>query len=50
MARRVLIIQKTIPQYRCSFFELLRDELARDDIELILVVGQPEPAEASRHD
>lgn len=50
MARRVVIIQKTIPQYRRSFFELLRGYLADQNIELILVYGQPEPAEASKHD
>lgn len=50
MARRVLIVQKTIPQYRRRFFELLREHLANDDIELKLVYGQPEPAEASKRD
>lgn len=50
MPRRVLIVQKTIPQYRRRFFELLREYLADDDIELVLVHGQPEPAEASRRD
>lgn len=50
MARQVLIVQKTIPQYRRRFFELLREYLAHEDIELVLVYGQPEPAEASRRD
>lgn len=50
MARRVLIVQKTLPQYRRRFFELLRDYLALEGIELGLIYGQPEPAEASRQD
>lgn len=50
MGRRVLIVQKTIPQYRRRFFELLRLELAAHDIELVLVYGQPEPDEASKRD
>ena len=50
MTRRVLIVQKTIPQYRGRFFELLREYLTRDDIELVLVYGQAEAAEASRRD
>ena len=50
MARRVLIVQKTIPQYRRRFFELLREYLDGEDIELVLVYGQPEPSEATKRD
>ena len=50
MGRRVLIVQKTMPQYRRRFFELLRADLAADGIELVLVYGQPEPDEASKRD
>lgn len=50
MARRVLIIQKTIPQYRRRFFELLREELTREGVELVLAYGQPESAAATRDD
>ena len=50
MGPRVLIVQKTIPQYRRRFFELLRADLAADGIELVLAYGQPEPDEASKRD
>lgn len=50
MRKRVLIIQKTISQYRRRFFELLRAELDREGIDLTLAYGRPEPDEATKGD
>jgi glycosyltransferase involved in cell wall biosynthesis len=38
---RCAIVYKTLPHYRRSFFELLRRELERDGIDLVLVHGKP---------
>lgn len=35
--KKVLIIQQIIPEYRIAFFELLKDELAKENIELNLI-------------
>jgi len=47
---RVLIVQKTIPQYRRRLYELLREALAEAGTELVLVYGDPEPDDASKRD
>jgi glycosyltransferase involved in cell wall biosynthesis len=38
--KKVLIIQQIIPHYRIDFFNLLRAELAKDNIELNVVYGK----------
>jgi glycosyltransferase involved in cell wall biosynthesis len=51
MARpRVLIAQKSLPQYRVPFFDELRRRLAGDGIDLQLVHGLPTPRDAHRRD
>lgn len=47
---RVLIILRTIPQYRRRFFELLRAHLAEEGVQLAVVYGQPEPDDVSKRD
>lgn len=39
MLKRVLIIQQIIPEYRQDFFNLLKTELEKNNIELTLVYG-----------
>lgn len=48
--RRVAIAQYRLLHYRVELFERLRARLAASDIELLLVHGQPTPAEAQRRD
>ena len=50
MARRVLIVQRVIFQYRRGFYELLKELLDAEGIELALVCGQPGPDEAGKRD
>jgi glycosyltransferase involved in cell wall biosynthesis len=50
MTRRVVIVQELLPQYRVAFFEGLRTELAKQDIELRLVHGHASGARAQRKD
>ena len=38
--KKVLIIQQLIPHYRVDFFNLLRAELAKDNIELHIIYGK----------
>jgi glycosyltransferase involved in cell wall biosynthesis len=47
---RVLIIYRYIPQYRRDFYKLLKEELARRNIELDLVYGDPLGEDPSRGD
>jgi glycosyltransferase involved in cell wall biosynthesis len=46
----VLIAYKSLPQYRVRFFAALRERLAADGIDLVLVHGQPAKREAARRD
>ncbi|NCB47607.1 group 1 glycosyl transferase, partial [bacterium] len=50
MNARVVIIQKSLPQYRRAFFEKLKTSLEKRKIELVLVYGHPEKKEASKND
>lgn len=50
MSSRVVIVQELLPQYRVPFFELLKSELAADDIELVLVHGRARGDRAERRD
>jgi len=43
--RRVVIVQRIVPHYRCAFFDGLAARLARERIDLIVVAGQPRPGE-----
>jgi glycosyltransferase involved in cell wall biosynthesis len=47
---RVLIVYRTIPQYRRAFYELLRERLAAEGVELGLIYGQPTGSEESKRD
>lgn len=40
--KKVLIIQQIIPDYRKEFFNLLKQELVKNDIELVLIHGEKE--------
>lgn len=44
----VLVALEWVPTYRSSFFELLRRQLAANDIELSLIHGQPPSNKAQR--
>jgi glycosyltransferase involved in cell wall biosynthesis len=48
--RRVAIVYKSMPQYRRRFFELLRDRLAEEAVELQLVYGQAGASDAAKKD
>lgn len=45
---RVVFVQKFVPHYRLPMFEQLRDNLAEQGIEFILLYGQPDPYEGSK--
>jgi glycosyltransferase involved in cell wall biosynthesis len=47
---RAVIFYKSIPQYRGRFYELLRERLAADGVELVLVYGDPSREDASKAD
>jgi glycosyltransferase involved in cell wall biosynthesis len=47
---RVLFVCEWIPRYQLSFFDALRSELARHDLELSVVQGDPPPQTALRRD
>lgn len=46
----VLVLQRRLTHYRTAFFELLRTELARYQIRLVLACGGPAPDELSKSD
>lgn len=48
--RQVAIAYKTLPHYRVSFFESLRDRLDQDEVDLRVVYGNPTSRDASRRD
>lgn len=48
--KRVLILYKFLPQYRVDFFNQLKDELYKKDIELILVYGKMKDAHSIKKD
>ena len=48
--RRVAIVYRFIPQYRRRFFELLRDRLDREAIQLQIIYGQPDAKAAAKKD
>lgn len=50
MTSRVVILFRYIPQYRREFYELLRERLAKEDIELSLVYGDPGKSDAKKND
>lgn len=39
--KKVVVIQRYIPQYRIRFFELLKSSLANRNINLLVIYGQP---------
>lgn len=41
--RKVVIIQQFLPHYRIKFFQLLREELRRHQIDLVLIHGSDNP-------
>lgn len=48
--KRVVILQEFLPQYRVPFFDQLRWSLALEEVELVLVHGQPPQDMALRRD
>lgn len=48
--KKVAIIYKHIPQYRMTLFSLLRDRLAEQGVELVLIYGQPNGFDAAKGD
>lgn len=48
--KRVVIIQRRLTHYRLPLFERLREQLARQDIQLDLLVGKGTPAEEKKRD
>lgn len=50
MSRRVVVVQRVLLHYRVEFYEQLRAELARHDVDLALVYGQPSPSEKAKND
>lgn len=50
MTGRVVVLQRVLPHYRVAFFEALRVRLAEGGVDLVLVHGQPEFAEAAKND
>lgn len=47
---RVAIVQRALRRYRAGFYEQLREELARDDIELLLLHSAPPTGQGRRDD
>ncbi|MDO9272747.1 MAG: glycosyltransferase family 4 protein [Rugosibacter sp.] len=47
---RVVIIQRRMTHYRIPLFELMRDQLGKAGIELIVVFGDPTPEEQEKED
>ena len=48
--KKVLILYKFLPQYRVEFFDMLRNELFKHNIELNLVYGKNKNANALKND
>jgi L-malate glycosyltransferase len=48
--KKVLIIQKSLVQYRQEFFELLRKALEEEDVELSLIYGKQKNEEGLKND
>lgn len=46
----MVIVYRIIPQYRRRFYELLRESLLREGVELILVYGQPGQVDEEKKD
>jgi len=50
LQHKVVIIEMSLKHYRKPFFELLRERLAQDNIELVLIYGFPNKREAEKKD
>ena len=48
--RRVVVLYKSLPHYRVAFFDQLRDRLAREGVELVLIHGLPSEEDAQKAD
>lgn len=48
--KKVVIIQKSLPKYRDEFFNLLRIELLKEDIRLVLLYGKANSLDALKQD
>jgi glycosyltransferase involved in cell wall biosynthesis len=48
--RKVAVIYKYVPEYRFDFFNLARERLAEEDIEFLLLYGQPGRFDAQKGD
>lgn len=47
---RVVVVQRTLPHYRVAFFRLLRQELSRRSIDMLLIHGEATGDERERRD
>jgi len=45
---RVVFVQKFVPHYRLPMFEQLRDNLAKNDVDFVLLYGPPDAYEGSK--
>lgn len=50
MAKRVVILQKSLPQYRKPLYELLKKRLQEENIELVLIYGNSTLAGRKKND
>ena len=50
MRTQVAIVQRRLTHYRLPLFELMRAALAKEDVELRLLVGRPTPEELDKKD
>jgi glycosyltransferase involved in cell wall biosynthesis len=48
--KSIAIIYRYIPRYRQEFYNLLRNRLSQDHIELLLIHGQPGPFDSQKRD
>lgn len=48
--KKIAIVSKTLPHYRTSFFNGLRENLLSKNIELVLIYGQPSHRDSQKSD
>jgi glycosyltransferase involved in cell wall biosynthesis len=48
--KKIIIIQERLPQYRKEFFNLLKGELIKHNIHLVLIYGKAKSSEALKED
>lgn len=48
--RKVVIVQQSLRQYRKRFYELLKEDLKKSGIQLLLIYGEPDAVEVTKGD